>query len=408
MTPIRLIFLLLLFYIICKIIKNDSRLFIINLIQNNTSLKLVDRDNYNKQKFPKGVIIINNNAMFNKIATRGETGLGESYMDGDWDTDNLEGCIEELIKNQFKLSKEMKNQSISFLLLTIKENIKQKISNNTIESSKKNISSHYDIGNDLYKKMLGKHMQYTCAYFYKPNITLDEAQYAKMELIAKKLDLKSGMKVLDIGCGFGSMAKHLATKYNVNVVGVTLSKEQKIYSDKHFYHPNVSIQLKDYRHVKGKFDRVYSIGMFEHVGKKNYHEYYDKCYELLKDDGIMLLHTICNHNRKWDHNSFLNLYIFPGGEVPHIENLTGEFIDKWHLEDLQNFGMSYNKTLRCWRKNIGNWSNLEKYDIRFRRMWEYYLLSCAANFKQRGLSLWQIVYTKHNSQRLDDCHYIRN
>jgi cyclopropane-fatty-acyl-phospholipid synthase len=253
-------------------------------------------------------------------------------------------------------------------------------------------------------------MQYTCAYFHKKDMDLDEAQLAKMELIAKKLDLKPGMKVLDLGCGFGSMAHHLVTKYNVSVTGVTLSKEQKKYADDNYSHPNMDIQLKDYRMVTGKFDRVYSVGIMEHIGRKNYHEYYDKCYELLVDDGIMLIHTIGCSYPEWDTagGCFLMTYIFPGAEIPHIANLTDKFADKWHLEDFQNFGLSYAKTLRAWRKNINNWENLDTYSDRFRRMWHFYLLESTATFQQRKNSLWQIVYIKRESNRLNDCHHIRD
>ena len=224
----------------------------------------------------------------------------------------------------------------------------------------------------------------------------------------QKLDLKPGMKVLDIGCGYGSMGQHLAKYYGVKVIGCTLSKEQKNFGDKYFAHPNMKIVLVDYRKVEDKFDRVYSVGMFEHVGRKNYKEYFNKCHKLLKDDGLMLLHTIATNSRSWSQNCFINKYIFPEGELPHIKNLTGKFMDKWHLEDWQNMGLSYAKTLRAWRNNIGNWSGLYKYNNKFRRMWNYYLMGCAANFQSRGIFLWQIVYTKNPSNRKDDCHHLRN
>jgi len=396
----------LLILLVYKMTRINSEEFITKLMRENTSLKILYKDDATSNM--EGVIVVNDKAMFDKIATKGELGLGESYMDGDWDTPDLEYIMLELLSKEEQLVKQIKNQGFNFLLMECNARIKSMLPNNTIESSKENIASHYNIGNDLFEKMLGKHMQYTCAYFYKPNMTLDEAQYAKMELIAKKLDLKPGMKVLDIGCGYGSMANHLATKYGVNVTGVTLSEEQKRYADEKFSHPNVTILLKDYRHVNDKFDRVYSVGMFEHVGRKNYHEYYDKCYELLKDDGIMLIHTIGCSYPKWDAgNCFLMTYIFPEAELPHFSNLTGEFADKWHMEDMQNFGLSYAKTLREWRKNIGNWENLDSYPIRFKRMWHFYLSEAAATFQHRKNSLWQIVYTKRNSGRADDCHHIR-
>ena len=378
--------------------------YIVQLIENNTSLRFVNKYNTND----KNNIIINNPIMFNHIIKHGEIGLSESYMEEYWDANDLEYIISTLLQKQDLLLNSLKKNSFSFLLMEIKSRIKNIGRNNTIESSAKNISFHYDIGNDLYNKMLGKHMQYTCAYFNKPNMTLDEAQYAKMELIAKKLDLKPDMKVLDIGCGFGSMANHLASKYKVHVVGVTLSKEQKIYADKNFSNKNVNILVQDYRLVEGKFDRVYSVGMFEHVGRKNYKEYYDKCYDLLKDDGIMLIHSISTTQRKWNHNTFVGKYIFPEFELPHLKDLVGKFSDKWNIEDLQNFGLSYAKTLRAWDKNIDDWSGLENYNTKFRRMWKMYLLGCASTFQNRKTGLWQIVYTKDNTTREDDCHHIRN
>lgn len=402
-----LIFLLSL--IIAKSIMSSSpRKFIKNLLEQNTNIKLYDRTNLTIKESKNKDIIVNNENMFKKAISNGSLGLSESYMDGDWDSNDLEKTISELLSKSDILTNQVKKHSFNIIFMELKAVIKNIIQNNSIESVKNNVSHHYDIGNDLFEKMLGKHMQYTCAYFNEPNMTLDEAQYAKMELIAKKLDLKPNMDVLDIGCGFGSMAHHLAKNYNVNVVGVTLSKEQKKYAEEHFSHPNVTIELKDYRHVTGQFDRVYSVGMFEQVGRKRYKEYYDKCYELLKQDGIMLIHTIGTNHRKFNHNSFISKYIFPEAELPHIENLTNTFVDKWHLEDWQSFGLSYAKTLRQWHYNLGDWSGLDNYDKRFRRMWNFYLLGCAASFQIRDNCLWQIVYTKLNSNRNDDCHHIRD
>jgi cyclopropane-fatty-acyl-phospholipid synthase len=403
-----ILLILMILLIVYKIRNASPDRFIKNLVDKYTQIKLITIDDQISKHKNNADIVVNNKQMFSKIASNGSIGLADSYIDGDWDSDNLEKTIYELLTKSEILTNQIKKQSINFIFMEIKALIKNKIQNNSIMSSKKNISHHYDIGNDLYGKMLDKHMQYTCAYFNKPNMTLDEAQYAKMMLIAKKLDLKQNMVILDIGCGFGSMAQFLAKHYGVYVIGVTLSKKQKYYADKYFSHPNVTIKLKDYRHVSGQFDRVYSVGMFEHVGRRNYKEYYDKCYDLLKSNGIMLIHTIGTNTRKWSHNSFINKYIFPEGELPHIENLTHSFIDKWHLEDWQNMGLSYAKTLRAWHKNIGDWSGLENYNNRFRRMWNFYLLGCAANFQYRGICLWQIVYTKRNSNRNDDCHYIRN
>jgi cyclopropane-fatty-acyl-phospholipid synthase len=361
-------------------------------------------------------IIIHNKSMFDKIAYNGALGFAESYMDGDWDTDNMELILYTLMLKEVEIENQIKSQPMQAMYSFFSSifSTSTNTSLNTIESSKDNISHHYDIGNDLYKIMLDKRMQYTCAYFHKENMSLEEAQLAKMELIAKKLDLKSGMSVVDIGCGFGGMAYHLASKYGVRVTGVTLSAEQQTFANNNFGHPNVKIILKDYRHLdstdgdNGMFDRVYSIGMFEHVGRKNYSEYYDKCYSILKPNGIMLLHTIGRtYSDKFVPNPFVEKYIFPGGELPRLKDLTGKFIDKWHLEDMQNLGLSYAKTLRCWRNNIGNWKDLDRYSNRFRKMWNFYLLSFPVRFEARDICLWQLVYTKHNNTRPDDLHYIR-
>jgi cyclopropane-fatty-acyl-phospholipid synthase len=395
------IILLVIIIIIFFAINTNPKKIITKIINENTNLSIVNSGEC-------GDIIVRNPIMFQKIIRKGEFGLAESYIDGDWDSSNLEKIFLELNLKHDYLINAIKKQLIYFLFSQIKFILINFKSNNTISSSKKNISYHYDIGNNLYTKMLGKTMQYTCAYFYKPNMTLDQAQIAKMELIAKKLNLKKGLRVLDIGCGFGAMAYFLARNFNVIVTGVTISKEQKEYADKNYKHHNLKIELKDYRNVNGKFDRIYSVGMFEHVGRKNYHEYYNKCYELLEDDGIMLLHTIGTKTRKWNFNSFINKYIFPEGELPNLESITKEFSDKWYLEDLHNFGISYSKTLRNWRKNIGNWKGLEKYDNKFRRMWDYYLYGCAAAFQTRCAQLWQLVYVKVCTTINDNLHYIRN
>ena len=394
-------------YVIKKSLPSSTKQFVTDLIHENTNLMVIDPLALRcGGALPMDAIIVHDDVFFSKVVTKGELGLAESYMDGDWDTADLRGTIVSLLKHKHDMTRAIRSRCFSFMCLEVREQLRRCLPSNTVVSAKSNISHHYDVGNDLYTRMLGKHMMYTCAYFNKPDMSLDEAQMNKMELIAKKLDLKPNIRVLDIGCGFGAMAHHLATKYEVDVVGVTLSIEQKSYADMHYPHTRVTIELKDYRRVTGTFDRIYSIGMFEHVGRKNYHEYYDKCHELLSSDGIMLTHTIGTNSRVWD-GGFVNKYIFPGGQLPHIENLTGQFVDRWHLEDWQSFGMSYAKTLTMWRENIGDWSGLDQYDTRFRRMWDFYLQGCAATFDHRGSCLWQIVYTKKDGNRTDDCHHIR-
>ena len=236
-----------------KIVDNILKLTNINITDN------LKNENINLK--------INNNNFYKKVVSRGELGLAESYMDGDWETNNLELFLKELIENQDKI--ESKIYNINFLFLKLKNYLINsfKVKNKRGEVDK-NVSHHYDIGNDLYSKMLDKNMQYTCAYFDKDYETLDEAQLSKMKLIAKKLNLKEGMEILDIGCGFGGLANYLANNYNVKVTGVTLSQKQIDFYNEKFKNDNVNMIYSDYRDINGSYDRVYSIGMFEQVGKK--------------------------------------------------------------------------------------------------------------------------------------------
>jgi cyclopropane-fatty-acyl-phospholipid synthase len=353
-------------------------------------------------------IIIHNDSVFHKVLTKGELGLAEAYMDGDWTTRDLGKVLRKLLKYQDVFEEKVKNQSLQLIAFVIKYKCLSLFASNTLVSSANNIRTHYDVGNDLYEKMLGPSMQYTCAWYHKPDMLLDGAQLSKMELIATKLDLKPGQEVLDIGCGFGSMAHHLVTKYGVSVTGVTLSENQVKYAKQHYQHDQLDIQYLDYRKVQGTFDRVYSVGMFEHVGSGNYKEYFHTCSELLKDDGIMLCHTMSIAEPKHDQNKyFASTYIFPEGELPDIHNITKGYSDIWRLEDFQNMGISYSKTFDVWRTNIGDWSGLEQYDDRFKRMWEYYLHLFAENFRRQNFMLWQMVFTKKKHIRDDDCTFIR-
>lgn len=387
-------------YLLSKIKSNKD--FIIEIVENTTNVKFKKSVSSDKDVIE---IVVHNDNFFDRVVELGELGLAESYMDGEWETNNLESLLKELMLHQNEIESKLFN--IHFLTLKLRAYLIDRFKlKNKRGDVNDNISHHYDIGNDLYSRMLDKNMQYTCAYFDKDYEILDEAQLSKMNLIAKKLHLKEGMEILDIGCGFGGLANYLANEYKVKVTGVTLSQNQiDLYNEK-FKNENVDIIYSDYRDISGSYDRVYSIGMFEHVGRKNYREYYDKCYDLLKDDGIMLLHTI-GTTYQGSTSPFIDKYIFPEGELPHLSDInTTDILEKWHLEDLQNFGISYSKTLREWYNNIKDWEDLDDYDIRFRRMWKFYLLSCAVAFSIKNLYLYQFVYTKNRNQSFD-CYYIR-
>lgn len=345
-------------------------------------------------------ITVNNKQFYKNMVSNGELGFAESYMDGHWDCSDLSAITYQLLINLDKLENALMKQSLTVGASLLKQHISRLFQYNTREISKKMIEVHYDIGNDLYEKMLGKTMGYTCAYYYKPNMTLDEAQIAKFELVARKLHLKEGMTVLDMGCGWGQQAKYIADKYKVTILAVSLSKEQINWANENNKSDRVTYKLMDYRDVKGKFDRVYSIGMLEHVGLNNYPVFFNKSYDVLKDDGILLVHFISTNPPKAKLSPFIDKYIFPNAYIPKKKDIIGSFLDnKWSLEDWQNIGVSYNTTLLAWYDNIKDWKGLDNYDKRFRRMWEFYLLGCASSFKAENDCLWQIVFTKLSNKK---------
>lgn len=347
--------------------------------------------------------------VYRRVLVQGDLGLGESYMDGQWESNDLEAFVAEMLKLEV-VKKDLGLLGLPLLSSAIVGSVSWLLfpTNLSASGAKQNIAKHYDISMKLYEQMLGPTMQYSGAYYHAPDMSLEAAQIAKMRLVAEKLDLKPGMKVLELGCGFGALADLMATEYGVEVTGVTLSEDQHAYAKKHFKNGKVDIRLQDYRSMTGQFDRIYSVGIFEHIGRNCYETYFEKCQELLKDDGIMVIHTIgfCRSGQ-WNHGGWMNTYIFPGAELPTMSHFTQQFQEQWHLEDWQSFGVSYAKTLRAWKDNLNNWQGLEEFDQSFRRMWEYYLMCCAASFQARRTKLWQLVYTKYPSKRQDDCHHIR-
>jgi len=254
---------------------------------------------------------------------------------------------------------------------------------------------HYDLGNDLYEAMLDKRMVYTCGY-WKDAKTLDEAQEAKLDLVCKKIGLKKGDRILDIGCGWGSFAKYAAEKYEASVVGITVSKEQAVLARERCSGLPVEIRVQDYRDVDEEFDHIVSLGMFEHVGVKNYRTYFEVARRCLKDGGLFLLHTIGGNVSGHSTDPWIEKYIFPGGMLPSVAQIGKASEKLFVMEDWHNFGADYDKTLMAWFANFDSaWPTLkEKYGDRFYRMWKYYLLSCAGGFRARDFSLWQIVLSK--------------
>jgi len=251
--------------------------------------------------------------------------------------------------------------------------------------------------------MLDKRMNYSCGY-WKDAKNLDEAQDAKLDLICRKLKLEPGMTVLDIGCGWGSFAKFAAEKYQTRVLGITVSKQQVDLARKLCRALDIEIRLQDYRDLKEEFDRIVSIGMFEHVGYKNYRKFMQVVDRCLKENGLFLLHTIAGNKSVKTGEAWISKYIFPNSMLPAANQVTNAYEGIFKLEDWHNFGTYYDKTLMAWHKNFNkNWDKIKTYyDERFRRMWNYYLLSCAGSFRTHKNQLWQIVFSKLESQ-IDYC-----
>ncbi len=336
-------------------------------------------------------IQVNDERFYKRAVTEAELGLGESYMDGWWDVEKLDEMIFRIVRadlqNKVRRNLKIALQLAGFYLINMQARHRAFIIG----------ERHYDLGNDLFQNMLDKRMNYSCAY-WKNAANLDEAQENKLELICKKLYLKSGMRVLDIGCGWGAFGKYAAEKYGVEVVGITVSKEQVSLGKELCKGFPVEIRLMDYRDLNEKFDRIVSVGMIEHVGYKNYRTYFEIANKCLNEDGLFLLHTIGEVRSVKNTDAWTHKYIFPNGMLPSIAQLSKAAEGLFVIEDLHNFGADYDKTLLAWYDNFNtNWYKIkEKYGERFYRMWKYFLLSSAGAFRARNKNqLWQIVLSKN-------------
>ncbi|MEG3013408.1 MAG: cyclopropane fatty acyl phospholipid synthase [Cetobacterium sp.] len=342
-------------------------------------------------------LLVNDEYFYSQVLKDGSLGLGESYMNNLWNCHHLDQLIFNILRADLKTKYDKE-----IVLAAVKEKLKGVFLSHTINNCKNDIHHHYDIGNDLFKGMLDKRMVYSCGY-WKDVESLEEAQEQKLDLICKKIGLEPGMTLLDVGCGWGSFMKYAAEKYGAICTGVTLSKEQIKLGEELCSGLPVKFLYNDYREIKGEqFDRIVSIGMFEHVGPENYKIYMKKMNELLKDDGVFLLHTIGGLDSGKGTDPWIAKYIFPNGAIPRIKNIGEAMEDNFYMEDWHDFGPDYDKTLMEWHKRfIKNWDNIkENYDERFKRMWEYYILSCAGAFRARDLALWQIVMTKKRVDKI--------
>ncbi|QKT03951.1 cyclopropane fatty acyl phospholipid synthase [Ectothiorhodospiraceae bacterium 2226] len=322
-----------------------------------------------------------------RVFAGGSLALGESYMAGEWDVPQLDEFF-------FRLLRARLHARVHPLRLAWHALRARLVNLQTPQRAAQVGEVHYDLGNDLYRAMLDRRMTYTCGYWAEAR-TLDEAQEAKLDMVCRKLGLRPGMRVLDIGCGWGSFIKYAAEHYDVECLGVTISKEQAAVAREVCAGLPVEVRLQDYRDLAGRYDRIASIGMFEHVGRKNYRTYMQVAARCLKDDGLFLLHTIGKNRRRNVPDPWLDKYIFPNGDLPSLDQIAEAVEDLFVIEDLHNFGADYDKTLMAWHSNFeAAWPQLAHYGERFRRMWRYYLLSCAGAFRARAVQLWQLVLAK--------------
>ncbi|GKX61358.1 cyclopropane fatty acyl phospholipid synthase [Leminorella grimontii] len=331
-------------------------------------------------------IQVHNPHFFKRVLQQGSMGLGESYMDGWWDCARLDMFFHRVLRAGLENSIPKRIGDLMRIAGSRLFNLQSKRRAWMVGER------HYDLGNDLFNEILDPYMQYSCGY-WKTATTLEQAQQDKLKMICEKLQLRPGMTLLDIGCGWGGLAAFAAKNYGVSVQGVTISKEQQKLAQERCRELDVDILLQDYRSLNNRYDRIVSVGMFEHVGPKNYATYFDVASRNLKPNGLFLLHTIGSKETKDNVDPWINRYIFPNGCLPSVANLAHACEKRFVIEDLHNFGADYDPTLMAWHQRfIQSWDKLSaRYDERFKRMFSYYLNACAGAFRARDIQLWQVL-----------------
>lgn len=333
-------------------------------------------------------IKVHNEKLYDRVFSKGTLGLGEAYMDGWWDSEKLDEAIYRVLRfGDYKVVYQSLANFLNFLKSVL-------LNRQTKAKAKVVAHEHYNLGNDLYLSFLDPYNQYSCGYF-KDTDDLAVAQEKKLELICKKLQLKATDKVLDIGCGWGGFAKYAAEHYGCHVTGISISDEQTKYAKEFTKGLPVEIIKMDYRDLHNNFDKIVSVGMFEHVGYKNYRTMFEIVKSHLNPNGLFLLHTIGANKSRHSGEPWMNKYIFPNGMLPSVVQIGAAANGLFIMEDWHNFGQYYDQTLLAWCKNFDKaWPTLkEKYDDRFYRMFRYYFLSCAGLFRAREIQLWQIVFS---------------
>lgn len=343
---------------------------------------------------PQDIKIINERAI-QQIVRNGSLGLGETYMAGWWDCER----IDEL---SYRLCKAAIDQDVKFNLLHFLHDLSTKFINyQTKRRSKQVAFKHYNIDNNLFEKMLGESMAYSCGY-WKDVKDLTSAQMAKYDLICRKLQLSSQDTLLDVGCGWGGLAAFAAENYGCHVVGISIASKQIDYAKARYKHLPIDFYVADYRDIASynpkqkQFSKLASVGAFEHIGHKNHLDFMKIMNSQLGEEGIFLLHTIGANVSATTVDPWFNKYIFPNGCLPSMVQLSRAMETLFLVEDWHNFGQYYDQTLLAWDQNFqNNWHLISsQYDMQFYRMWRYYLLMCAGMFRSRTAQLWQIVLSK--------------
>ncbi|HEY5072637.1 MAG TPA: cyclopropane-fatty-acyl-phospholipid synthase family protein [Caulobacteraceae bacterium] len=345
---------------------------------------------------PAIAVRIADNATLGRIIAKPTLGVGEAYMDGRLSFER--GTIHDLVELAARNTGAHPNRPASRLKRWWTKRI---VERNERESARRNVAHHYDLSLDLYRAFLDDDLQYSCAYFDRPEISLDEAQAAKKRHIAAKLNLGPGQRVLDIGCGWGGLALSLAAWEGVKVDGVTLSAEQlataQARAEAAGLSSRVKFSLTDYRDIAGVYDRIVSVGMFEHVGRPNYQAFFERIASLLADDGVALIHSIGRSEGPSVTDPFTTKYIFPGACVPALsEVLPAVERAGLRVTDIEILRLHYAYTLECWRQRfMAHRERIAKlYDERFCRMWEYYLSAAEMGFRHGGHMVFQLQLTK--------------
>jgi cyclopropane-fatty-acyl-phospholipid synthase len=336
-------------------------------------------------------IRVHRDRFYRRMLAGGSLALGESYMDGDWDCDALDQFFDRVISKRLGATLGM---TLPLALLIMVSRLQNR---QTVSRARQAADVHYDLPVDIFEATFDRRLTGSCGYWANAT-TLDDAQEAKLDLVCRKIGLKERDTVLDIGCGWGSFIGYAAERYRAECFGVTVSPVQVDYTKKRYAGVAAHPVLQDYRKYTGpQADHLVSMGMFEHVGSKNYRTYFECARRYMKDDGLFLLHTIWENERYPTIDAWQDKYIFPNGDLPSVGQITTAVEGLFVVEDVHNFGVFYDKTLMAWNEKFqSNRAEMAKrHGERFCRMWEYYLLQSAGAFRCRHISVGQFVLSPH-------------